>query len=128
MNRQISILGFCINLKVVAAVAAVGLGVFLIAPRFTLAALPFLLVAICPLSCIWMMRGMRGSDKKVGSTRGSSTDHLRQLEEEVAHLREARAAATPAQPWATGSETARRDKDWQALPGGEPAADRPAPS
>ncbi len=128
MNRQISIFGFCINLRVVAAVGAVGLGVFLLAPRFALTALPFLLVAICPLSCIWMMRGMRGSDQASGTTSGSGPDHLRQLEEEVAQLRHARAVGTPPHPGAARSETSVQITDRGTPSGGEAVADRPLPS
>lgn len=56
MNR---IGGMCFNWKVVAALAAVGLGIWVVAPNLV-AALPLLLLAACPLSMLLMMRGMQG--------------------------------------------------------------------
>ena len=50
-------LGKCLNWKVGAGLAAVGLALFLIAPHLLLAALPLLLVLVCPLSMLLMMRG-----------------------------------------------------------------------
>jgi len=128
MNRQGSIFGLCINLKIVAAVGAAGVAVFLVAPRLALAALPFLLVAICPLSCIWMMRGMRGSDQAGESIAGSREDHLAQLEKELAQLRGRRPAATPAEPASTESEIAGPATSLLGLPSRETTADRPVPS
>lgn len=59
--------GMCINWKVLAGVAVVGLGAWVIAPNLIGAALPLLLLAVCPLSMLLMMRGMGGRGQ-MGST------------------------------------------------------------
>ena len=50
-----------INAKVVAALAAVALAIYLVVPNFFYAALPLLILAACPLSMFLMMRMMSGS-------------------------------------------------------------------
>ena len=50
---------FCIDWKVVAGLAAVAVGIWLVQPRLFISALPVLLVAACPLSMVLMMWGMR---------------------------------------------------------------------
>ena len=60
--RFTGMLGMCINWRVVALLAAVGLGVWIIVPALIWVALPLLVVAACPLSMLLMMRGMRGHD------------------------------------------------------------------
>ena len=52
------IFGICLNWKVVAGLALVAVGVWLLAPHLIGAALPLLIVAACPLSMLFMMRGM----------------------------------------------------------------------
>ena len=56
-----NLLGMCLNWKVLAGLAVVGLIVLVVAPQFIWAALPILLVAACPLSMLFMMRGMSGN-------------------------------------------------------------------
>jgi hypothetical protein len=56
----LKMLFMCLNWKVVAGLAVVGLIVWVVAPQFVWAALPVLLVAACPLSMLFMMRGMSG--------------------------------------------------------------------
>ncbi len=51
----------CLNWKVIAGLAAVGVGIYLVAPDLVVAALPILVLAICPLSMLVMMWAMRGS-------------------------------------------------------------------
>ncbi|MDP8930602.1 MAG: DUF2933 domain-containing protein [Actinomycetota bacterium] len=51
-------LGMCINKKVVAGLAAVGFGIWWLAPGVIGAALPLLLLALCPLSMLLMMKAM----------------------------------------------------------------------
>ena len=51
--------GMCLNWKVIAGLAVLGVGVWLWAPDLAAAALPLLLVAACPLSMLLMMRGMQ---------------------------------------------------------------------
>lgn len=48
----------CLNLKVVAALAVLGVGIYLVNPGLALAALPILVLAACPLSMFLMMRMM----------------------------------------------------------------------
>jgi len=50
--------GICLNWKVLAGLVAVGVGVWAMAPNLIGAAVPLLLVAACPLSMLFMMRGM----------------------------------------------------------------------
>ena len=50
-----------INVKVVAALAAVALAIYLVVPNLFYAALPLLILAACPLSMFLMMRMMSGS-------------------------------------------------------------------
>ena len=51
-------LKMCLNWRVLAGLAAVGVGIYVFAPSLALAAAPFLLMAACPLSMLLMMRGM----------------------------------------------------------------------
>lgn len=51
----------CLNWKVLAGLAAIGLGIYLVAPALVLGAVPLLLLLACPLSMGLMMLGMRGS-------------------------------------------------------------------
>ena len=48
----------CLNWKVVAGLAGVGVGIWVVAPTLVWAALPVLVVLACPLSMVLMMRGM----------------------------------------------------------------------
>jgi Protein of unknown function (DUF2933) len=48
----------CLNWNVIAGLAVVGLGVWVFEPGLMRAVLPLLIVAICPLSMLFMMRGM----------------------------------------------------------------------
>src|SRR6266516_7657780 len=51
----------CLNWKVLAGLAVVGLIVLVVAPQLIWAALPILLIAACPLSMLFMLRGMAGN-------------------------------------------------------------------
>jgi hypothetical protein len=55
-----SMAGFhvCLNWNVVAGLAVVGLSIWVVAPTLVWAAVPVLLVLACPLSMLFMMRGM----------------------------------------------------------------------
>ena len=60
-----------INVKVVAALVAVALAIYLLVPNLFYAALPLLILAACPLSMFLMMRMMSGNkahEPKAGST------------------------------------------------------------
>lgn len=50
--------GMCLNWKVLGGLVAVGVGVWAVAPNLIGQAVPLLLVAACPLSMLFMMRGM----------------------------------------------------------------------
>ncbi len=53
-------LKMCLNWKVLAGLAAVGIGTYAIAPGTMAAALPILALAACPLSMLLMMKVMYG--------------------------------------------------------------------
>lgn len=71
----------CLNRNVLMGVATVGLGVWLFAPNVLGAALPLLLFAACPLSMVFMMRRMSGTNSKCQTGRADERDA------EIAHLR-----------------------------------------
>ena len=54
------IAGMCMNWKIVAGLAVVGLGIWAVAPNLIGAVAPLFLLAACPLSMLFMMRGMGG--------------------------------------------------------------------
>ncbi len=51
------------NPKVLAALAAVGLAIYVLVPNLFYAALPLLVLAACPLSMFLMMKMMSGGKK-----------------------------------------------------------------
>lgn len=63
--------GWCLNWRVMAGLAAAGIGVWVFAPRVVSSALPFLILAVCPISMLLMMRAMQGGQ---GSTRDGTSD------------------------------------------------------
>lgn len=87
--------GMCLNWKVLAGLAVAGLGVLVVAPHLALSVLPVLLFAACPLSMLFMMRGM-GQGKSCGTTAGAAASdpigtsqghRIAQLEAEIQRLR-----------------------------------------
>ena len=64
-------LKMCLNWKVIAGVAAAGVGLFVFAPGLAAAALPFLVLAICPLSMVFMMGAMNGNGMGQASPSGA---------------------------------------------------------
>lgn len=50
----------CFNWKVLAGLGVVGVGIYLVSPSLVIGALPFLLLAACPLSMLFMGKGMMG--------------------------------------------------------------------
>ncbi|MFD3928314.1 DUF2933 domain-containing protein [Streptomyces sp. NPDC058614] len=95
----------CINKKVLIGLGALAAGVLIFKPNLFLAALPVLVLAICPLSMVFMMRGMNngqgrggtscgsGSKAKTGSTSGASEPELaEQIDTLHAELRDLKAA------------------------------------
>jgi hypothetical protein len=83
-DKDVKMIKMCLNWKVLAALAAVGAGVYTVAPDLALAALPILLLAVCPLSMLFMMKGMEGTQGQQapqepddGLTREERIDRLR---------------------------------------------------
>jgi hypothetical protein len=84
-------LKMCLNWKVLAGLAATGVGVYLVAPDLVLAALPILLLAACPLSMLLMMWGMQQSQGQ-GQQTTQETDAGLTHEDRIARLRAQQAA------------------------------------
>lgn len=61
-----NLLKACLDWRVITALTAVGVGIYLLAPNLIAAALPLLLVAVCPLSMLLMMKTMRGQETNAG--------------------------------------------------------------
>lgn len=77
----------CLNWKVITGLGVVGVGIYAVAPGLAVAALPFLLLAICPLSMMFMMKGMgqnqdgerqASEEAEAGLTRGERLARLRE--------------------------------------------------
>lgn len=64
---------WCFDRRVLIGLAVVAAGVLLVQPRWFAAALPVLLLAICPLSMLLMMRGMGHGDGKAESAATSES-------------------------------------------------------
>jgi UPF0716 family protein affecting phage T7 exclusion len=86
---MIKMLKTCLNWKILASLATVGVGIYLFAPGLLTEALPILLLAACPLSMVlmvWSMQHAQGQqtphEPNVGLTR----------EERIAQLRRQQAA------------------------------------
>ena len=85
------ILNMCLNPKVLAGLAAVGVGIYLVAPDLVLAALPILLLAACPLSILLMMWGLQHTHGQ-GQQPPQEPDGEHTHEERIAQLRAQQAA------------------------------------
>lgn len=83
-------LKMCLNWKVLAGLAVLGIGIYAVAPELAAAALPFLLLAICPLSMVFMMKGMQGDETKAPEPDANLTrdEQLARLRTEQADLAE----------------------------------------
>ena len=82
-------LKMCLNWKVLASLVVVGGGIFLFAPDLAVAALPFLVLAICPLSMIFMMGAMNNMSNGSKSDAAAGVGDNRKpqsREEELAQL------------------------------------------
>jgi hypothetical protein len=86
-------LKMCLNPKVLAGLAAVGVGIYLVAPDLVLAALPILLLVACPLSMLLMMWGMQHTQGQ-GKQTTQEPDVGLTREERIAQLRAQLAALT----------------------------------
>lgn len=79
-------LKMCLNWKVLAGLATAGVGMYLLAPELARAALPFLVLAVCPLSMMLMMWSMRGTEDKESSL--TSEEQLARLRDQQSALDE----------------------------------------
>ncbi len=87
----------CLNWKVVGALAAIGLGLYALAPGAAVAALPLLVLAACPLSMLLMMRAMGSMGScRTKDDREPNSDEVAQLRDEVAALRAERQSRSEA--------------------------------
>lgn len=50
----------CFNKKILVTLGVIAVAVFVLKPSLLVAALPLLILAVCPLSMIFMMKGMNG--------------------------------------------------------------------
>ena len=83
----------CLNWKMIAGLAAVSVGTYALAPDLAAAALPVLLLAICPLSMMFMMKGMQHGQNAQGDRgepdAGASAEDL-DRDGQITRLREQR--------------------------------------
>lgn len=77
----------CLNLKVIGALALVGVGVWAVAPNLLVGALPILLIAACPLSMMFMMRGMKDDHHGTSPEPGLGSSPKATHEEQLADLK-----------------------------------------
>jgi hypothetical protein len=83
-----SILRACADRRVVAFLVAVGAAVAVLAPNLIAAAVPFLVVAACPLSMLVMMRMMGGQGSGPNQESGlGAGDGASRLRERLAAVR-----------------------------------------
>jgi hypothetical protein len=88
-----NMLKMCLNWKVVVGLAALGAGIFLVAPDVASAALPYLVLAICPISMLLIMVAMNHG--KAGERRASpEIDGGLAREGQITRLREHEATLT----------------------------------
>lgn len=80
--------GMCVNWKVIAGLAVLGVGVWLWVPDLAAVALPLLLVAACPLAMLLMMRGMQdGQRTSQPATAVQPTPATMSRDDQLAELR-----------------------------------------
>ncbi len=85
-------LKMCLNWKVLAGLAAVGAGIYLVAPDLVVAAIPLLLLAACPISMVLMMWSMQRMQGHGEQTLQEEPNPGVTREEGIARLRAQRAA------------------------------------
>lgn len=99
-------LKMCLNWKVLAGLAVLGIGMYAIAPNLAVAALPFLLLAICPLSMMFMMKGMQGSGDGEQAKDETSEERISRLRTKQADLAEQIGVLEQDEiPWRTSGDT-----------------------
>jgi len=96
----------CLNWKVVGALAAVGLGIWVVAPNLVWAAVPLLVLSACPISMLLMMRGMQGAQCPAQPAQTSQAGEAQPTrDEQLAELR-GRLASVQAEQQAIAREIA----------------------
>ncbi len=81
-SSMFTMFGMCLDWRVLTGLAVVGLALWVVAPKMLVGAIPLLIVAACPLSMLFMMRGMgRGSrpSSAQGEVRPTHEEHLAAL-------------------------------------------------
>ena len=91
-NNAMGGLHICLNWKVVAGLAVVGLGVWVAAPGLAWAVLPILVVLACPLSMVLMMWGLGGGQCAVQPAQEQQTASISASDEQLPELRAQHAA------------------------------------
>lgn len=71
--------GMCFSWKVIGGLVAVGVGVWIVAPNLVVGVVPLLAIAACPLSMMFMMRGMSGGQHDGGYPIESQDKRTRDL-------------------------------------------------
>lgn len=87
----------CLNWKVIAALAGVGVVIYALAPGVAAAAVPLLVLAVCPLSMLLMMRAMGSMGSGARQRDTGDGDEVTRLRAEVEALqaeRQSRQEAT----------------------------------
>lgn len=77
----------CFDKRVIAGLAVVGVGVYALAPDMIGAALPLLILAVCPLSMLLMMKMMAPGGSKADAAADGRGDEVTALRAEVDKLR-----------------------------------------
>lgn len=100
----------CLNWKVIAGAGAVAGAVYLAVPSAFAAALPLLVLAICPLSMLVMMKMMAGGNHaSCEPTSGEASSHVassrEELEAELQRLRARETAIADQLDAVTGDDT-----------------------
>lgn len=83
-------MGICFDKRVLIGLGVAALAVFAFSPKLLGAVGPFLLLAACPLSMVFMMRAMNRSksdDAESAASSAAGDARSRELEEEVNRLR-----------------------------------------
>ena len=75
----------CLDWRVLVGLAAVGVGIYMVAPGTVVTALPILSLAACPLSMLLMMKAVRESPGEDGGSRATGDGLTR--EEQLARMR-----------------------------------------
>ena len=82
--------GMCINKRVVIGVGVAALALLALSPRLLASLGPVLVMAICPLSMVFMMRakgGRQGAEPSAPAATADRDRDLGELEEEVNRLK-----------------------------------------